>query len=72
VPVIQSSIVDQTKAIVADWGRATTVYVREGLNLRTSDSDQDDFINNRVTLLAETRMGLAVWQPAAICEVNLA
>lgn len=72
VPVIQSAVVDQTKAIVADWGRSCTVYVREGLNLRTSDSDQDDFVNNRVTLLAETRIGLAVWQPTAICEVALA
>jgi HK97 family phage major capsid protein len=72
VPVIQSAVVDPTKAVCADWGRSCTVYVREGLNLRTSDSDQDDFVRNRVTILAETRVGLAIWQPTGICEVALA
>lgn len=72
VPVIQSSVIGTNQAICADWGRSCTVYVREGLNLRTSDADQDDFVNNRVTLLAESRVGLAIWQPTAICEVALA
>ena len=72
VPVIQSAVVATDKAIVADWGRATTLYIREGANIRTSDSDQDDFLKNRLTVLAETRCGLAVWQPSAVVEVHLA
>jgi HK97 family phage major capsid protein len=40
------------------------LLVREGLNVKTSDSDQDDFIRNRVTILAETRVGFPVWQPS--------
>ena len=71
VPVIQSAVVP-SKAIVADWGRATTLYVRQGPNVKMSDSDQDDFIRNVVTVLAESRVGLAVFQPSAICEVHLA
>ena len=71
VPVIQSAVIGTNQAICADWGRATTVYVREGLNLRTSDADQDDFVRNQVTLLAESRIGLATWQPSAVCEVAL-
>ena len=72
VPVIQSAIVPATMAIVGDWGRATTLFVREGANIRISDSDQDDFLKNRVTALAEARVGLAVWQPTAIVQVHLA
>jgi HK97 family phage major capsid protein len=40
------------------------LLIREGLNVKTSDSDQDDFIRNRVTILAETRVGFPVWQPS--------
>jgi hypothetical protein len=72
VKVIQSAIVGTGQAIVADWGRATTLYVREAVNARVSDADQDDFIRNRVTMLAEARVGLAVWQPSAIVVVDLA
>ena len=72
VPVIQSAVVDQSKAIVADWGRATMLYIRTGPNIRVSDSDQDDFIRNVVTVLAESRVGLATFQPSAACIVDLA
>jgi HK97 family phage major capsid protein len=71
VPVIQSGVISPSVAVCADWGRAVTLFFREGLNLRTSDSDQDDFVRNVLTVLAESRVGLAVWQPAAICEVHL-
>ena len=72
VPIIQSSIIDETKAVVADWTLATTLFVREGLTVRGSDADQDDFVRNRVTLLVESRVGIAVWQPSLVVEVNLA
>ena len=37
-----------------------------------SDSDQDDFIKNKVTLLGEMRAALAVWQPSLFVDVDLA
>lgn len=72
VPVVQSPVVGPDRALVADWRLAATLFIREGLSLRLSDSDQDDFIRNKVTALAETRIGFAVWQPGAIAEVQLA
>jgi len=72
VSVIQSSIVDPSVAIVADWGRATTLYVREGALIRMSDADQDDFLRGQVTVFCESRVGLAVWQPSAIVQVTVA
>lgn len=44
------------------------LFVREGVNIKISDSDQDDFIRNRVTVLAETRVAFAVIRPAAFCK----
>jgi hypothetical protein len=46
--------------------------VREAVNVRLSDSDQDDFIRNRLTALAEGRFALAIWQPSAFSLVHLA
>ncbi len=36
-----------------------------------SDSDQDDFVNNRITMLAEMRAALPVFRPAAFATVAL-
>jgi hypothetical protein len=41
------------------------LFIREGVDVLLSDADQDDFIRNRVTLLAEMRAALAVFRPSA-------
>jgi HK97 family phage major capsid protein len=60
--LIRSRILDPTKAFVGDSNGAELV-IREGINVKTSDSDQDDFVRNRVTLLAECRLALPVYRP---------
>jgi hypothetical protein len=59
------------RPLVGDYEIGATVFVREGVTLRMSDSDQDDFVRNRVTLLAEGRFALAVWYPGAFSIVEL-
>ncbi len=70
VTVPSRALADGT-ALVGD-SRQLTVYVREGVNVLASDSDQDDFVRNRLTLLGEGRFGLALWQPSAFTLVRLA
>jgi hypothetical protein len=41
------------------------------VNVLLSDSDQDDFIKNRVTMLAEMRAALPVFRPAAFATAAL-
>ena len=72
LPLIASSVVPVGTAIVGDWAHGATLFVREGVNVRLSDSDQDDFVKNRVTMLAEGRFGLAIWQPSCFALVHLA
>lgn len=48
-----------------------TLLVREGVNIKTSDSDQDDFIRNRITILGECRVALPVWRPAGFAKAPL-
>jgi HK97 family phage major capsid protein len=61
-----SRIVTGKAPLVGD-SAGCTILVREGINVKTSDSDQDDFVKNRVTILAETRLAFPVWYPVAFC-----
>jgi HK97 family phage major capsid protein len=70
LPAIVSTVLPAGQALVGDFGLGATLFVREGVNVRASDSDQDDFVRNRVTLLGEGRFGLAIWQLAAFALVN--
>jgi HK97 family phage major capsid protein len=70
-PVVVSPAFPDGTGIVGD-AQAALVLLREGVNVLVSDSDQDDFIHNRVTMLAETRAGLVVWAPQAFATVDLA
>lgn len=59
-------------ALVGDFSLGVTLFIREGVNVLMSDSDQDDFIKNRVTLLGEMRAGMPVWRPSVFQRVATA
>lgn len=61
--ITPTTALTQGSPLVGD-SNAATLLVREGVNVKTSDSDQDDFIRNRVTVLAEARVAFPVWRPA--------
>jgi HK97 family phage major capsid protein len=63
LPMVNSVVIPQATPLVGD-SNGCTLLVREGLNVKTSDSDQDDFVRNRVTVLAETRVTFVVWRPS--------
>ena len=62
--ITSNRAVPQATPLVGDSSGAT-LLMRQGVNVKTSDSDQDDFINNRVTILAECRAAFPVWRPSA-------
>jgi hypothetical protein len=72
LPAIPSTAIPVGQALVGDFALGATLFVREGVNLRMSDSDQDAFVRNEVVLLAEGRWGLAIWRPACFALVHLA
>jgi HK97 family phage major capsid protein len=69
LPLVVSTVIPQGQVLVGAFGTESILYVREGVNLRTTDADQDDFLRNALTMLAECRVGLAVWHPNAFCLV---
>jgi hypothetical protein len=69
--LITSTVIPAGQVLVGDFGHSAILYVREGVVLRTSDADQDSFLRNQLTMLAEARVGLGVWYPQAFCLVHL-
>lgn len=65
--VVESAAVPQGKAVIGAFKAAASVVTKagEGLRVEVSNSDQDDFINNRVTVRIEERLLEAVRVPAA-------
>jgi HK97 family phage major capsid protein len=69
-PIVESEAMTEGIALVGNFAKALFV-IREGVQLLFSDSDQDDFIRNKVTILGEMRGGLVVPRPDAFCKVEL-
>ena len=53
-------------------GASVVTKANEGLRVEVSNSDQDDFIKNLVTVRAEERILLAVRVPGAFAHVTAA
>lgn len=69
---VVTSAIAQGTALVGAFEIGGQVLRKGGVSVEMTNSDQDDFIHNRVTLRAEERLLLAVYRPAAFCEVTLA
>jgi HK97 family phage major capsid protein len=67
---VRNRLMPQATPLVGD-PMGATLLVREGVTVKTSDADQDDFIRNRVTVLAETRVAFPIWYPAAFAKAPL-
>lgn len=65
MPLVVTPSIRYEQFLVGDFGTGATLYDREQANIRFSDSDQDDFIKNRVTILAEERLAAAWKNPEA-------
>lgn len=68
--ITPSRIIPTSTALTGD-NMACTLLVREGVNVKTSDSDQDDFVRNRVTILAEARVAFPVWRPSGFAVATI-
>ena len=69
---VVTTAVPQGTVVVGAFKQAATLYRKDGISVEATNTDQDDFVNNRVTIRAEERIGLAVRVPAAIVKLTLA
>jgi len=62
LPVIRTRALTSLTAIVADW-RGAMIFDRMEATVRQSDSHSDYFVKNKLAILAEERLALAVFRP---------
>lgn len=69
-PVVVTPVIAQGSALVGAFRLGSQYFQRSGLTVESTNTDQDDFIKNLVTIRAETRLALAVYRALAFCEVT--
>lgn len=67
---IVTPAIEKGKVLVGAGKTAATVYRKGGVAVRTAFQNEDDFVKNLVTILAEERLALAVYMPSAFCLVE--
>ena len=72
--VVESAACPEGQCIVGAFKAGASVVTKagEGLRVEVSNSDQNDFIYNRITVRIEERLVLAARVPAAFCLVGTA
>lgn len=68
--VVTSSITAGT-VLVGAFATAAKVFRKGGVQVESTNSHQDDFTNDKVTIRAKARLGLQVKYPAAFVKVTL-
>lgn len=69
-PVVVTTAVGAGTALIGT-SSAAQVWRKGGLTVEATNSNEDDFLKNLVTIRAEERLGLAVYRPVAFTEVRL-
>ena len=69
-PVVLSTVVGAGTALVGSFSLAARIWRRGGVSVEASNSHDDFWVRNLVSLRAESRLGLGVYRPAAFTEVR--
>jgi HK97 family phage major capsid protein len=69
-PAVISTVIPATSALVGNWKMGATLWVRSGIQVAATDSDDIDFRKGIITILAEMRAAFAVTQVKAFAEIT--
>ncbi len=67
---VVSTVIPSTSALVGNWAMGATLWVRSGIQVAATDSDDIDFRKGIITILAEMRAAFAVTQVKAFAEIT--
>ena len=59
----------ENTALVGAFNQAQ-IFRRSGITIKITDSHEDYFVYNKLAVVAEERLALAVYRPAAFCKVE--
>jgi HK97 family phage major capsid protein len=70
LPVRQTTAMTENTGLVGAFRPHAEVIRREGVQITLSTEHSTFFIENKVAILAESRLALAVYRPSAFCSVT--
>lgn len=70
-PVVTTQAIDANDFLVGAFQLGAQVFDRMQDTITIATENEDDFVNNLVTILAEERLGLAVYRPEAFVKGEL-
>lgn len=71
-PVVTTQAMTQGQFLAGAFGMGAQIFDREDATITVATENEDDFVNNLVTILIEERLGLAVYRPEAFVRGTLA
>jgi HK97 family phage major capsid protein len=71
LPVVIGSIPAKT-ILVGNFRQGGQVFYRENFTVSTSNSDQDNFVKNYISVRSEARLATAVYQPWVFWKITVA
>lgn len=70
LPVVSTVSMTRGTALVGAFRMAAQIWRRQGLTIETTNSNEDDFNKNLISVRAEQRLALTVYQPNKFCTVT--
>ncbi len=70
LPVRQTTAMPEGTALVGAFRPEAEVFRREGISITVATEDGSDFLYNRVKIMAESRLALAVYRPTAFASIT--
>lgn len=71
LPGVITTAIAQGTVLVGGFQECAQVFRRRGVTVEMTNSNEDDFNNNLISLRAEERLALAVYRPAGLGKVTL-
>src|SRR5690554_2642278 len=71
IPVIRNTAVTEGDILMANFAQMATLFDRRGVSVRFFEQNEDDAINNLITVVIEGRLALPVYLPNAGLYGNL-
>lgn len=68
--VVQTTAISAGTALVGAFKLGAQIWQRDGIRVDSTNTNEDDFNFNRISLRVEERLALAVYRPSAFCKVT--
>lgn len=70
VPVVETTAVTATKAVIGDYANFSELAIRRGIDIQVSNSHSDYFVNGKLAIRADLRAALIHYRPKAFAVVT--